>query len=496
MPSTYTTNLGIEKIGIGEQAGGWGTTTNTNFDIIDQAVGGVHTETLVSAASSGTPNTLPITDGVLSDGRNIFVEFNDGGDLGGTAYVQLTPSDAEKIMYVRNSLSNSRDIALFQGTYNVARAITVPNGKDILVKFNGAGASATVSYLQPNEYKVADVDISGSLSVDNIDIDGNTISSTDTNGNIILDANGTGVIQANDDISMNGKNILLGDSASSSDDRVVLGADQDLEIYHTGTNAYISNDTGELLVQGDGITLQSVTGTESYLTADLDGAVTLYYDSSAKIATSSSGATLTGTLVADGVTLGDDEYIKIGAGEDLQLYHSSNESYIKDNTSLGLSVLTDAFTMKDTNNSETLMTAALNGAVTLYYDNTARVATTSSGAAVTGRIKSTSYSETVGTLTGTTPTVDLSTATVFTHTMSGNTTYSFSNPPSTGTALGFVMKITQGASAYTIGWPASVRWNSGVAPTVPGAGETDVYVFFTHDGGTNYYGFQVGNNMS
>ena len=41
MASTYTANTGIEKIGSGEQAGTWGTTTNTNFDIIDDALNGV-----------------------------------------------------------------------------------------------------------------------------------------------------------------------------------------------------------------------------------------------------------------------------------------------------------------------------------------------------------------------------------------------------------------------------------------------------------------------
>ena len=41
MASTYTANLGIEKPGSGEQAGTWGTTTNTNFDIIDRAINGV-----------------------------------------------------------------------------------------------------------------------------------------------------------------------------------------------------------------------------------------------------------------------------------------------------------------------------------------------------------------------------------------------------------------------------------------------------------------------
>ena len=41
MASTYTSNSGIEKIGSGEQAGTWGTTTNNNLDIIDRAINGV-----------------------------------------------------------------------------------------------------------------------------------------------------------------------------------------------------------------------------------------------------------------------------------------------------------------------------------------------------------------------------------------------------------------------------------------------------------------------
>ena len=144
MPSTYTTNLGIEKIATGEQSGTWGTTTNTNFDLFDQAINGLVTVTASSAGSSGSPNTLPITDGAVSDGRNAFIEINDGSDLGGDVFYQLTPNNAEKILYIRNSLT-TQDLILFQGTYNASNDIVVPNGKDMLVKFSGTGAGATVT---------------------------------------------------------------------------------------------------------------------------------------------------------------------------------------------------------------------------------------------------------------------------------------------------------------------------------------------------------------
>lgn len=145
MASTYTTNLGIEKIGTGEQSGTWGDTTNTNFDILDEAVNGIISITLSSAGSSGSPNSLPITDGASSNGRNKFIEFVDGGDLGGTAYVQLTPNDAEKIVHIRNSLSSSRSIIVFQGTYNASNDFEIVNGADVLLKFNGGGSGATVT---------------------------------------------------------------------------------------------------------------------------------------------------------------------------------------------------------------------------------------------------------------------------------------------------------------------------------------------------------------
>ena len=145
MPSTYTTNLGIEKIGSGEQSGTWDITTNLNFDIIDQGINGVVSVTLAAAGSSGSPNTIDITDGTLSDGRNKFIEFVDGGDLGATAYVQLTPNDAEKIVFVRNSLSGSRSILVFQGTYNAANDFEIPAGKDVVIRFDGGGAGATVT---------------------------------------------------------------------------------------------------------------------------------------------------------------------------------------------------------------------------------------------------------------------------------------------------------------------------------------------------------------
>jgi hypothetical protein len=145
MPSTYTTNNGIELIGTGEQSGTWGDTTNTNLTLVDASLDGHTSITLTTTGTSGSPNDVPITDGATSNGRNRALIFTDGSDLGGSVYVRLTPNDAKKIMFVRNSLSGSRDLILFQGTYNASNDFVLAAGKDAIVKFDGGGSGAVAS---------------------------------------------------------------------------------------------------------------------------------------------------------------------------------------------------------------------------------------------------------------------------------------------------------------------------------------------------------------
>ena len=94
-------------------------------------------------------------------------------------------------------------------------------------------------------------------------------------------------------------------------------------------------------------------------------------------------------------------------------------------------------------------------------------------------------------------TINLRDGTVFTHTLSENVTYTFSNPAASGYASGFTLKVTQDSSARTITWPGSVDWAAATAPTLStGSGDVDVFVFLTVDGGTIYYGFTAGQDLS
>jgi len=147
MASTYSDNNGLEKPGDGEQSGTWGQTVNTNIDLLDEALEGQVTVTLPAIGTTGAPNSFAIADGSTAAARHRYVTFVDSGDLGGTAYAQLTPNNAEKLYFVKNSLSASRSLVLFQGTYNAGRAVTVAAGEVLLIGFDGAGATGTCTRL-------------------------------------------------------------------------------------------------------------------------------------------------------------------------------------------------------------------------------------------------------------------------------------------------------------------------------------------------------------
>jgi hypothetical protein len=250
MPSTYTLNNGIELIATGEQSGTWGDTTNVNLALIDTALDGQVTITLASAGSSGSPNALPISDGSASNGRNRLVIFDDGGDLGATAFVQLTPNDAEKIVYIRNNLSGGRAITLFQGTYNASNDYEVPAGTTAVVFFNGGGAGAVAANVFNNAFfdslRLGGVSVTAILDEDNMASDSATALATQQSIKAYVDAqvganNELSEILANGNTS-GGNNIQMTTTdevqfrdtalkiSSSVDGQLDIAADVELEI--------------------------------------------------------------------------------------------------------------------------------------------------------------------------------------------------------------------------------------------------------------------------
>ena len=96
-----------------------------------------------------------------------------------------------------------------------------------------------------------------------------------------------------------------------------------------------------------------------------------------------------------------------------------------------------------------------------------------------------SVAEDYDALSGTSPTCNVDNAGAFSLTMTGNTTFTFSGA-SSGYAQGFALQVTGNGSTLT--WPSSVDWAGGTAPDAPASGASNLYVFYTRDGGTNWIG--------
>jgi len=250
MASTYTANTGIEKIGSGEQAGAWGTTTNTNFDIIDDALNGVITITI-----SGN-TTLTSSDGTLSNGHHKVLLL--AGSPSGAFNLTIDPNDQQKWYFINNATGQVATVKQGGGS---GTTVTINNGTSAIVYADGSGSNANV----------------GTISTDVI---GDT--SPQLGGNL----------------DTNGKNITFGDSSGSSDDRLAFGAGTDLVIFHDGSNSYISErGTGSLLIGGSQVDIKGGDDLGETMATFVDnGAVSLFHDNSVKIATTSTGVTVTGSI--------------------------------------------------------------------------------------------------------------------------------------------------------------------------------------------------------
>jgi len=99
MASTYTTNLQLEKVTTGEKAGLWGTITNTNLEILEQAASGY-----VSIDVAAADVTLVLNDGATGTGKNLFYKLT--GTLAGNRQL-IMPATAERIYIVKDSTVRS-----------------------------------------------------------------------------------------------------------------------------------------------------------------------------------------------------------------------------------------------------------------------------------------------------------------------------------------------------------------------------------------------------
>ena len=192
---------------------------------------------------------------------------------------------------------------------------------------------------------------------------------------------------------------ILGNSWQNDNHKGLYGDAGDLQIYHDGSNSYVTNTTGDLylITTGDDVIIRSTDDIklqpkdgESGIQVHADGGVDLYYDNVKRFETTSAGAIVTGQLSADNLILGDGEKLYCGDGDDLQIYHSSSENWIKANSGVTNFLLDSWVQFKNKADDENLFRAQPNGPFEAYYDNSKKLETTSGGVTVTGNISATS----------------------------------------------------------------------------------------------------------
>ena len=174
------------------------------------------------------------------------------------------------------------------------------------------------------------------------------------------------------------------DIAFGDNNKALFGASSDLQVYHDGLASYISEvGNGNLKIMGSNLEMKS-TSDEMYLDATENGVLRLYCDNDIKLTTTSSGVTVAGTVKADGLELGDNETATFGVGNDLQIYHDGSHSRILDNGTGNLIIQGTNLHLADSTTGEFFLQAISNGAVQLYHNGSAKLATTSTGIDVTG----------------------------------------------------------------------------------------------------------------
>jgi hypothetical protein len=230
MASTYVNDLRLNELGTGDGSGTWGTTTNTNLELIGEALG-FGTEAISTNADT---HTSTIADGSTDPARSMYIKYT--GALDSDCTITIDPNTISRVHIIENATTDSGS----SGPYNIiikqgsGATVTIANGQVAMVYLDGAGSGAKVVNALTN------------LSA--------TYGALSTSSLLKVSADADA-----DDVT--------GDSATG---RLTIGAGEDLNLYHGGTNSYIVNDTGNLVIDTASLVLRGATPTLTIGDADAE----------------------------------------------------------------------------------------------------------------------------------------------------------------------------------------------------------------------------------
>jgi hypothetical protein len=165
--ATYDNDLRLKEITTGDEDGTWGVSTNTNLDLVADALGYATQDGFAADADS----TTTVADGAADPARAMYLKVTSSATLTTTRTLTIAPNTISRVMFIENATTGSQSIEISQGS---GANVTVPTGKSKLLYLDGAGATAAV------------VDITSTAALANLTLaSGSTVTS-------ILDEDGMG----------------------------------------------------------------------------------------------------------------------------------------------------------------------------------------------------------------------------------------------------------------------------------------------------------------
>jgi hypothetical protein len=372
--ATYVNDLRLKEIATGDESGTWGTSTNTNLELIGEALGYGTQEVFSSDADA----TTTIADGASDPARAMYFKITSGVSLTATRTCTIAPNTVSRVMFIENATTGSQSITISQGS---GANVTIATGRTAVVYLDGAGSGAAVV----DALALVDPGVTDTLA--EVLVAGNTSGGT----NIEL--------TTTDKVQFRDTAIYIN---SSADGQLDIVADTEVQIAATtidvnGTLAFDSlKGTGATTVTN--ILDEDNMGSDSATALATQQSIKAYVDSQVGTVDTlaeilANGNTTGGTDIAvgtgDDITFADSSKAIFGAGSDLQIYHNGSHSIISDVGTGNLKLGGTGLELMNGALSEYYLAAIENAGVYLYYDNAAKLTTTATGIDVTGSVTAT-----------------------------------------------------------------------------------------------------------
>jgi cytoskeletal protein CcmA (bactofilin family) len=417
MASTYVNDLRLNEMATGDGSGTWGTTTNTNLELIGEALG-YGTEGITTNADT---HTSTIADGATDPVRAMYVKYT--GTLDSACTITIAPNTVNRMHFIENGTSGSQNIIISQGS---GANVTIPPGDTKAVYLDGAGSGAAV------------VDAFASLNVVDLKVQDDLTVTDDliVNGDIDLegaiDVNGT-------------SNLDVVDIDGAVDMASTLTVAGVVDITDTTDSSDATGDTGALRTEGGASIAKKlyvgtdldVDGTANLDVVDVDGAVDM-----------------ASTLTVAGVVDITDTTDSSDATGDTGALRTEGGASIAKKLYVGTDLDVDGTANLDVTDIDSTLNVA--GVVT------AQVSANISQVAITSSSNATAW--------------DAAAAANAYYVTSENTTISAPSNAVEGAIIS--IEIAQGGTARTVAWNTVFEFAASTAPTVTAtASKTDIFAF-------------------